>query len=66
VGMLNRDLNEDNVKGLFIPYGTVEEVSVLRDGDGRSKGSHRLVTLPKANILISPPPLSTTPAWCGF
>ena len=45
VGMLNRDLNEDNVKGLFLPYGTVEEVSVLRDGEGRSKGNVRPVTV---------------------
>ena len=38
VGMLNKDLNEDNVKGMFIPYGHVEDVSVLRNDEGRSKG----------------------------
>lgn len=38
VGMLCRDFVEDNVKAMFSPYGVVEDVSILRNDDGRSKG----------------------------
>ena len=40
VGMLCRDYNEDNVRAMFAPYGLVEDVSILRNDDGRSKGHH--------------------------
>lgn len=38
VGMLSKTSNEDDVRAMFEPYGTVEEVTVLRDKEGMSKG----------------------------
>ena len=38
VGMLSKVANEDDVRLMFEPYGSVEEVTVLRDKDGMSKG----------------------------
>ena len=38
VGMLSKTSNEDDVRSMFEPYGTVEEVTVLRDKEGMSKG----------------------------
>lgn len=38
VGMLNKKLNENDVRKLFEIYGTIEECTVLRDQSGHSKG----------------------------
>ena len=38
MGMLNKKCTEDDVRIMFEPYGVVEEVTVLRDKDGLSKG----------------------------
>ena len=38
VGMLSKAANEDMVRTMFEPFGTVEEVTVLRDKEGTSKG----------------------------
>lgn len=37
VGQLSPDFNDEQVSRLFAPYGTVEDVSILRDKDGISK-----------------------------
>ena len=38
MGMLCRNYTEEDVKAMFGPYGHVEDVSILRNADGRSKG----------------------------
>lgn len=38
VGMLSKTCTEDDVRSMFEPYGMVEEVTVLRDKEGQSKG----------------------------
>ena len=38
VGMLNKRYNEQDVRHMFAPHGTIEECTVLRDNNGSSKG----------------------------
>lgn len=38
VGMLNKQQCEDDIRELFLPYGNVEECTILRDQNGGSKG----------------------------
>ena len=38
VGMLSKTISEDEVRAMFQDYGAVEEVTVLRDKEGNSKG----------------------------
>jgi CUG-BP- and ETR3-like factor len=38
VGMLSKTVQEEDVRGMFEEYGSVEEVTVLRDKEGNSKG----------------------------
>ena len=39
IGMLPRSYTESDVAAIFAPFGTVEDCTVLRDGEGQSKGS---------------------------
>lgn len=36
--MLNKQMNEENVRSIFEPYGTIEECTILRGPNGESKG----------------------------
>ena len=49
VGMLCRNLSEDDVKALFNTYGAVDDVSILRNADGKSKGT-------AISYITAPPP----------
>ena len=39
VGNLSKDVNEDDLKGLFSKYGSIKEVKIIKDSySGESKG----------------------------
>lgn len=39
VGMLSKNVTEEDIRTMFSPYGTVEDASILRSADGESKGA---------------------------
>lgn len=45
VGMLNKQQSEDDIRQLFLPYGTIEECTILRDQNGCSKGKKHVLLL---------------------
>ena len=36
--MLNKQMNEDDVRHIFEPFGAIEECTILRGPNGESKG----------------------------
>ncbi|VDD93884.1 unnamed protein product [Enterobius vermicularis] len=38
VGMLNKKLTEDDVRGMFKEFGHIEDCTVLKDAEGKSRG----------------------------
>ena len=42
VGMISKTTTEDDLRVMFAPFGTIENVTVLRDVDKRSKGGYRV------------------------
>ncbi|CAF1502887.1 unnamed protein product [Adineta steineri] len=38
IGMISKSCNEDDIKQLFLPFGIIEECTVLRDLNNRSRG----------------------------
>ena len=41
IGMLSKKLNEDDLRVMFSPYGSIEELTILRNPDGGSKGMNK-------------------------
>ena len=39
IGMVSKNFDEQNIRGLFQSYGTIEDCTVLRDTNGKSRGS---------------------------
>ena len=50
--MVSKNLDEQNIRALFQSYGTIEDCTVLRDANGKSRGTRfdrmrkRVVQLP--------------------
>ena len=38
VGMISKKMSDDDVKNIFVPFGSIEECRVLRTTDGQSRG----------------------------
>ena len=41
VGMISKTTSEDDLRLMFAPFGTIENATVLRDADKRSKGERQ-------------------------
>lgn len=55
VGMLSRTTNEDEIRTLFAPHGNIVEIFVMRDTEGKPKGSAfvKYSTLAEASAAIA-------------
>lgn len=53
VGMLNKKLNENDVRKMFEQYGTIEECTVLRDQNGQSKGCAFVTFATKQSAIVA-------------
>ena len=52
IGMLSRTAGEDEVRHMCRPYGSIESVTVLRDGQGKSKGDLRSLSVGDNLLLL--------------
>ncbi|GMR36229.1 hypothetical protein PMAYCL1PPCAC_06424 [Pristionchus mayeri] len=53
IGMISKKLNEEDVKTMFLPFGHIEDCSVLRDSDGRSKGCAFVTFAARSNAQVA-------------
>ena len=65
IGMLSKKLNENDVRMMFAPFGTIEDCTVLRDANSSSRGKFYFYLLQQAvqkdmlnklKQICSPPP----------
>ena len=40
IGMISKKATEDDLRMMFSPFGTIEELTILRDSDGKSRGKY--------------------------
>ena len=38
--MLSKNVKEDDLRDMFLPFGSIEELTILRNPDGTSKGKN--------------------------
>ena len=48
IGMLSKKLNENDVRMMFAPFGTIEDCTVLRDANSSSRGKFYFYLLQQA------------------
>ena len=65
--MIGKTMSEEDLKGMFGPYGILEEVTVLRhpDGNGRGCGFIKFATREQAQAAINALNASTTIDGCS-
>jgi len=52
IGMVSKNFDEQNIRGLFQSYGTIEDCTVLRDTNGKSRGC-AFVTFQKRQCALN-------------
>ncbi|GMT14238.1 hypothetical protein PFISCL1PPCAC_5535, partial [Pristionchus fissidentatus] len=53
IGMISKKMSEEDVKTIFAQFGHIEDCSVLRDADGRSKGCAFVTFAARSNAQIA-------------
>lgn len=51
--MLNKQQTEDDIRHLFTPFGQVEELTILRDQNGNSKGKPKSALFSKNRNIMA-------------
>ncbi len=52
VGMVSKNLDEQNIRTLFQSYGSIEDCTVLRDTNGKSRGC-AFITFQKRQCAVN-------------
>jgi RNA recognition motif-containing protein len=52
VGMVSKNFDEQNIRTLFQSYGSIEDCTVLRDTNGKSRGKNSNITQTRLNYFL--------------